>query len=141
VLIYGAISNAGARIFRCWSRPADWKNRAPRPNPDALFFMIFFNPKNAGPIVIDVAPAEGDPFAANIDTVWQMLLRMARARTDSRPVNNGVGGFGLICLLQRLRQVAVMVDRCSRVLVCLPFFEYADDLRLLERRVGLVEYK
>lgn len=60
-----------------WSRPVDWQNQTLTPNPDALYFMIFFNTKDAGPIVIDVPPADGGNFAANIDTVWQMPLEDA----------------------------------------------------------------
>jgi len=53
-----------------WSRTVDWKNQTLTPNPDALYFMIFFDTKEAGPVVIDVPPAEGgSSFAANIDTV------------------------------------------------------------------------
>ena len=59
-----------------WSKPADWKNQTLTPNPDAIYFMIFFNTKN-GPIVIDVPPAEGGSFAANIDDIWQMPLEDA----------------------------------------------------------------
>ena len=59
-----------------WSRPADWKNQTLTPNPDAIYLMIFFNTKN-GPIVIDVPPAEGGSFAANIDDIWQMPLEDA----------------------------------------------------------------
>lgn len=36
--------------------------------------MTFFNTKEAGPIVIEVPPAEGGSFAANIDDVWQAAL-------------------------------------------------------------------
>lgn len=60
-----------------WSRPVDWRNQTLTPNPDALYFMIFFNTKDAGPIVIDVPPADTGSFAANIDTVWQMPLEDA----------------------------------------------------------------
>ena len=71
-----------------WSRPVDWHNQTLTPNPDALYFMIFFNTKNAGPIVIDVPPADGGSFAANIDTVWQMPLE------DAGPygADKGAGG-------------------------------------------------
>ncbi|MDH7785645.1 hypothetical protein QBD01_001663 [Ochrobactrum sp. 19YEA23] len=75
-----------------WSRPVDWKNQTLTPNPDALYFMIFFNTKEAGPIVIDVPPADGGSFAANIDTVWQMPLE------DAGPygADQGKGGKYLI---------------------------------------------
>ena len=75
-----------------WSRPVDWKNQTLTPNPDALYFMIFFNTKDAGPIVIDVPPADAGSFAANIDTVWQMPLE------DAGPygADRGNGGKYLI---------------------------------------------
>lgn len=75
-----------------WSRPADWKNQTLTPNPDAIYLMIFFDTKTAGPIVIDVPPADGGSFAANIDTVWQMPLE------DAGPygADKGAGGKYLI---------------------------------------------
>ncbi len=75
-----------------WSRPVDWKNQTLTPNPDALYFMIFFDTKEAGPIVIDVPPADDGSFAANIDTVWQMPLE------DAGPygADKGAGGKYLI---------------------------------------------
>jgi len=57
-----------------WSRPVDWHNQTLTPNPDAIYFMIFFNTKGVGPLVIDVPPADGGIFAGNIDTVWQMPI-------------------------------------------------------------------
>lgn len=75
-----------------WSRPVDWKNQTLTPNPDALYFMIFFNTKDVGPLVIDVPPADKGSFAANIDTVWQMPLE------DAGPygADRGSGGKYLI---------------------------------------------
>jgi hypothetical protein len=75
-----------------WSRPADWKNQTLTPNPDAIYLMIFFDTKDAGPVVIDVPPADGGSFAANIDTVWQMPLE------DAGPygADKGAGGKYLI---------------------------------------------
>jgi len=76
-----------------WSRPVDWHNQTLTPNPDAIYFMIFFNTKEAGPIVIDVPPADGvSSFAANIDNVFQMPLE------DAGPygADKGAGGKYLI---------------------------------------------
>jgi hypothetical protein len=42
--------------------------------PGHIYFMVFYNTKDAGPLVIDVPSAEGGIFAGNIDTVWQMPL-------------------------------------------------------------------
>src|SRR6478735_2161297 len=41
-----------------WGRPLDWHNQTLTPNPDTLYFMAFFNTKEAGPIVIDIPPAD-----------------------------------------------------------------------------------
>ncbi len=60
-----------------WSRPVDWKNQTLTPNPDALYFMTFFNTADIGPLVIEVPPADTGVFAANIDTIWQMPLEDA----------------------------------------------------------------
>jgi hypothetical protein len=69
-----------------WSRPLDWKNQTLTPNPDAIYFMAFFNTKDAGPVVLEIPPADGGSLAANIDNVWQMPLEDAgpRARTKAK---------------------------------------------------------
>jgi hypothetical protein len=60
-----------------WSRPLDWHNQTLTPNPDALYFMAFFNTKE-GPIVLDLPPGDANgSFNANIVTVWQMPLEDA----------------------------------------------------------------
>ena len=43
-----------------WSRPVDWHNQTLTPNPDAIYFMVFFNTKDIGPLVIEVPPADGE---------------------------------------------------------------------------------
>lgn len=60
-----------------WSRPVDWKNQTLTPNPDAIYFMTFLNLKQAGPMVIEVPPADSGVIAGNIVTVWQMPLEDA----------------------------------------------------------------
>jgi hypothetical protein len=75
-----------------WSRPVDWKNQTLTPNPDAIYFMPFFNTKDIGPVVIEVPPAEGGSFAANIVNVSQVPLE------DAGPegADKGKGGKYLI---------------------------------------------
>ncbi|MHA4846684.1 DUF1254 domain-containing protein [Flavitalea antarctica] len=75
-----------------WSMPVDWHNQTLTPNPDAIYFMIFFDTKAAGPLVIDVPPAEEGSFAANIDNVFQMPLE------DAGPygADKGAGGRYLV---------------------------------------------
>jgi len=60
-----------------WGRPLDWHNQTLTPNPDAIYFMAFFNTKD-GPIVLDLPPGDTDgSFNANIVNVWQMPLEDA----------------------------------------------------------------
>jgi hypothetical protein len=60
-----------------WGRPLDWHNQTLTPNPDALYFMAFFNTKD-GPIVLDLPPSNKEgSFNGNIVTVWQMPLEDA----------------------------------------------------------------
>ena len=60
-----------------WGRPLDAKNQTLTPNPDALYFMTFFNTKD-GPIVLDLPPGDANgSFNGNIVTVWQMPLEDA----------------------------------------------------------------
>ena len=42
-----------------WGRPLDANNQTLTPNPDAIYFMAFFNTKDDGPIVVEVPPADG----------------------------------------------------------------------------------
>jgi hypothetical protein len=60
-----------------WGRPLDWHNQTLTPNPDAIYFMAFFNTKD-GPIVLDLPPGDTNgSFNANIVNVWQMPLEDA----------------------------------------------------------------
>ncbi len=60
-----------------WGRPLDSRNQTLTPNPDALYFMTFFNTKD-GPIVLDLPPGDASgSFNGNIVTVWQMPLEDA----------------------------------------------------------------
>src|SRR5580765_1479490 len=78
LMLQQMLSKTTARVNQIvyWSRPADWKNQTLTPNPDAIYFMPFFNTKD-GPVVIDVPPADGGSFAANIDDIWQTPLEDA----------------------------------------------------------------
>jgi hypothetical protein len=60
-----------------WGRPLDWHNQTLTPNPDALYFMVFFTTKD-GPVVLDLPPAEAKAsFNGNIVTAWQLPLEDA----------------------------------------------------------------
>ena len=60
-----------------WGRPLDWHNQTLTPNPDAIYFMSFYNTKD-GPIVLDLPSGNADgSFNGNICTIWQMPLEDA----------------------------------------------------------------
>jgi hypothetical protein len=83
-------SKVGQVIY--WGRPLDSKNQTLTPNPDALYFMGFFNSKD-GPVVLDLPAAdEGGSFNGNIVTAWQMPLEDA----GRLGVDKGKGGKYLI---------------------------------------------
>jgi len=61
-----------------WGKPLDWHNQTLTPNPDTLYFMAFFNTKDAGPIVLDIPPADASgSLNANIMNIWQAPLEDA----------------------------------------------------------------
>ena len=63
--------------FIYWSKPLDWHNQTLTPNPDAIYFMAFFNTRE-GPIVVEVPPADGgSSLNANFVDVWQIPLEDA----------------------------------------------------------------
>src|SRR5215813_8332345 len=75
-----------------WGRPLDSRNQTLTPNPDALYFMAFFNTKD-GPVVLDLPPGDADgSFNGNIVTVWQMPLEDA----GLLGVDKGKGGKFLL---------------------------------------------
>jgi len=75
-----------------WSRPLDAKNQTLTPNPDALYFITFFDTKS-GPVVIDLPPGDANgSFNGNIVTVWQMPLEDA----GLLGIDKGAGGKFLV---------------------------------------------
>jgi hypothetical protein len=75
-----------------WGRPMDWRNQTLTPNPDAIYFMVFFNTKD-GPIVLDLPPGDANgSFNGNIVTVWQMPLEDA----GLLGLDKGAGGKYLV---------------------------------------------
>ncbi|HEX2172071.1 MAG TPA: DUF1254 domain-containing protein, partial [Dehalococcoidia bacterium] len=57
-----------------WSRPSDWKNQTLTPNPDTIYLMPFFNTKEAGPVVLEIPPADGGSITGSVDDAWQTAL-------------------------------------------------------------------
>jgi hypothetical protein len=73
-----------------WSRLPDWKNQTLTPNPDVIYLMPFFNTKDAGPMVLEIPPA--DDGVITVMDAWQAPLE------DVGPagVDKGKGGKYLI---------------------------------------------
>lgn len=58
-----------------WGRPLDWHNQTLTPNPDAIYFMAFFNTKDVGPVVIEIPSGDANgSLNGNIVTQWQTAL-------------------------------------------------------------------
>ncbi|MEN2399302.1 DUF1254 domain-containing protein [Flavobacterium sp. MC2016-06] len=75
-----------------WGKVLDWHNQTLTPNPDAIYFMVFFDVKNE-PIVLDLPVADSSgSFNGNIVTDWQMPLEDA----GLMGVDKGAGGKFLI---------------------------------------------
>ena len=59
-LMFQAVKDANADFNQVvyWSRPLTWKNQTLTPNPDTIYVFPFFNTKDAGPMVLEIPPAD-----------------------------------------------------------------------------------
>jgi hypothetical protein len=57
-----------------WSRLLDWKNQTLTPNPDAIYFMPFFNTVQTGPVVLEIPAAVEGSITGSIMDCWQTPL-------------------------------------------------------------------
>jgi hypothetical protein len=57
-----------------WSRPIGWKNQTLTPNPDTIYFMPFFDTKDAGPVVLEIPPAGTGTIVGSLDDCWQTAI-------------------------------------------------------------------
>jgi len=89
-LMHQALVQAGGAWNQVayWSRPVDWKNQTLTPNPDTIYLMPFFNTREAGPMVLEIPPADGGAITGSVDDAWQAALE------DVGPagVDKGKGG-------------------------------------------------
>jgi len=92
-MVRDAKAGQGSNKIVYWSRLFDWKNQTLTPNPDAIYFMPFFDTKDAGPMVLEVPPSgEEGVIVGSIMDCWQSALE------DVGPagVDKGKGGKCLI---------------------------------------------
>jgi len=75
-----------------WSQLPNWKNQTLTPNPDTVYFFVFFNTMDAGPVVVEIPPAQRGSITGGIYDAWQSALE----EVGLAGVDNGKGGKYLI---------------------------------------------
>jgi len=73
-MVHDAKAGEGSNKIVYWSRLFDWKNQTLTPNPDSIYFMAFFNTKDAGPVVLEIPPADEGSITGSIDDCWQTAI-------------------------------------------------------------------
>ncbi len=91
-MVHDANAGEGSNKIVYWSRPLSWKNQTLTPNPDTIYLMPFFNTKDAGPVVLEIPPADTGSITGSVDDAWQTAIE------DVGPagVDKGKGGKYLI---------------------------------------------
>src|SRR4029450_11237837 len=71
-----------------WSRLPDWKIQTPTPNPDAIYLTPYPSTAQAGPMVLEIPPADEGSITGTVMDAWQCALE------DVGPagVDKGQGG-------------------------------------------------
>ncbi len=93
--MYQAMANAAGGAFNqvvYWSGLPDWKNQTLTPNPDAIYLMPFTDTQDAGPMVLEIPPADEGTINGSVMDCWQSAIE------DVGPagVDKGAGGRYLI---------------------------------------------
>jgi hypothetical protein len=57
-----------------WSRLPDWKIQTLTPNPDSIYLSPFTNTKDAGPMVLEIPPADEGSITGTVMDLWQSAL-------------------------------------------------------------------
>jgi hypothetical protein len=75
-LMYEAMVRLGGAANQClyWSRLPDWKNQTLTPNPDSIYLMPFIDTKDAGPMVLEIPPADNGMIVGSVMDCWQAPL-------------------------------------------------------------------
>jgi hypothetical protein len=75
-MVRDAKAGPGSNKIVYWSRLSDWKNQTLTPNPDAVYFMPFFDTQEAGPVVLEIPPADaGGSITGSVMDCWQAALQ------------------------------------------------------------------
>jgi hypothetical protein len=91
-MVRDAKAGEGSNKIVYWSRLFDWKNQTLTPNPDSIYFISFINTKDAGPVVLEIPPADEGSITGSVDDCWQTAIE------DVGPagLDKGKGGKYLI---------------------------------------------
>lgn len=57
-----------------WTRPSNWTNQLLTPNSEVLYAIPFINTKDAGPMVLEIPPADGGTINGSIMDAWQSAV-------------------------------------------------------------------
>src|SRR6476659_10705982 len=92
-MVRDAKAGPGSNKIVYWSKLSDWKNQTLTPNPDAVYFMPFFDTKEVGPIVLEIPPADDSgSITGSVMDCWQAPFE----DVGSAGVDEGKGGKCLI---------------------------------------------
>src|SRR5689334_20865734 len=92
-MVRDAKAGPGSNKIVYWSKLSDWKNQTLTPNPDAVYFMPFFDTKEVGPVVLEIPPADdGGSITGSVMNCWQAALE----DVGTAGVDKGKGGKCLI---------------------------------------------
>ena len=75
-----------------WSRPVGWKNQTLTPNGDAPAVMAFVNTREAGPVVIEIPPADEGAISGGVMDAWQATLEAVGPTVDASESRARSGG-------------------------------------------------
>jgi hypothetical protein len=74
-MVRDAKAGPGSNKIVYWSKLSDWKNQTLTPNPDAVYFMPFFDTKDVGPVVLEIPPADNNgSITGSVMDCWQAAL-------------------------------------------------------------------
>src|SRR4051812_5997677 len=93
-LLYQGLRNAGGgpNQILYWSRLPDWRLQTLTPNMDVIYFHPFIDTRSAGPVVLEIPPAQGGSLTGTINDAWQAALE----DVGSTGLDKGMGGKYLI---------------------------------------------
>ncbi len=88
-----AQTQARTNLYLYWSKLLDWKCQTLTPNSDVIYLKPFYDTREAGPIVVEVPPADDGVINGTLMDAWQSPLE------DVGPAGLDAGAGGRYLLL------------------------------------------